>query len=951
MLHVLLCRADSNAWPDSDDEREYEWENLRYADDDLCSVVDSADITLGETISGDLQMSNSSLIEVNTAALTCDQLQAGEAKKKTRQRTPPPALDTSLPWKAPSFEKAKANAEKYHPRIGYKGNFHRFHWLKTTTGRHCTLGGSGEQCDLWSEGTVSQFSKYGPGISNYFKFVKWLFWVFVTLSILQSVPIALNTFGKEDITDGSSIDYIFVTTAGNLGDSNRTLSISLPGCGSGAYQERDCEVSKQDLAIYYSAVCVLGALVVLAAFVWLRVFELQEVVMLDKNTVSASDFTVTVSHLPRDIKASDIKRHFERLTNYDVVDVRIAEDNEEDIMLFFRRGELFRQRKHIVDLYRYEKSVGKKSQKFYDGLTQDIEDITSNIEKIESLLAKHLSKQLQKNKESIPLFAYVTFAESLGAHRALQIYRDTWLSYWFMKPKKLLKGSKPQLRRSPQPSIIIWENLGYSEKQRAQRRAFTWMISIALLLISAICTFSSRAFEQKAQNEGGNDECPVGYDSWSKEEQIEYSEDHPGTEHCYCSKLSLSEQSNDSFCRSYYEAQAIAGAFTYLGAFLVVCINGAIDFILKKCAIFEKHHSIDDLEQSVFVRMFILKFINSGALFLLSNIPFILSTILGQSYNESVDFTPEWFATVGVNIILVQAGDIFIPHVWKIYRFWTFHSAIRAAKKHPSHALNQKELNELYIGPDFLLSTRYAQLMSNFYICLIFATGMPVLCVIAMLNFYFSYWIDKYLFTNFYRTPPYYNAKIGRRATSMIPFAVFLFLGVGLWTLGNREIFRTKNNDGYDSYYRDYEAGNVSQKVTQTHVIPIFAVFVALGIFIFLGLILRHFAGGIHAVINGLCGRYLSKYEMYFELQQYVQSNINMSYRRATRRHIIKGYVIFLYWKLHLFSCFVGLHTYKMFENPKYRAGFNLTKKFTETHDNVSSIRFLEVSSFSWLFF
>lgn len=37
-----------------------------------------------------------------------------------------------------------------------------------------------------------------------------------------------------------------------------------------------------------------------------------------------------------------------------------------------------------------------------------------------------------------------------------------------------------------------------------------------------------------------------------------------------------------------------------------------------------------------------------------------------------------------------------------------------------------------------------------------------------------------------------------------------------------------------------------------------------------------------------------------------------------------------------------GLYTYKMFENPKYRSGFNLTSKFAKTHSDVSSIRFLD---------
>lgn len=814
---------------------------------------------------------------------------ASRSVKKASSLRVPPSLDVTKPWKKPSIQKAISNANKYHPRIGNAGAYGEFDWLRTTTGRHCSIGGGGEQCDLWAEGTVSQFSKFGPGISNYFKFVKWLFWIFVALSIIQAVPIAFNTYGDEQITHGTSIDYIFATTVGNLGDSNRTYTVTLPGCDTGAYVSADCEISKKDIAIFYTSVSMCAAVIVLLGYLWLRVFELQEVVLLDKNTVSASDFTVTISNLPKNFKASELKRHMATLTKYPVVDVRIAEDNEEDIRLFFKRGELFRKRRNIVELYRYQKSLGKKKDKFYNALSEDIKDVTMKIEEIESLLGKHFSKQVRKDKEFVPLFAYVTFEESIGAHRALQIYRDTWLSYWFMDSSKLFKGNRLHLERSPQPSIIIWENLGYSKWHRYRRRAFTWIVSIALLFFSAICTFSTRAYEQRAQNTGGEKDCPAGFDSWSEEDQLTYAEDNAGAEHCYCSNLSLSEQSNNPFCRSYFEAQAIAGAFTYVGAFVVVVINGAIDFILKKCAIFEKHHSIDDLELSVFVRMFILKFINSGALFLLSNTPFILSAIFGQNYHDSVDFTPEWFATVGVNIMLVQVGDIINPHAWKLYRYIVFHLNLRSYQNDPTVALNQKELNELYMGPDFLLSTRYAQLMCNFYICLIFSTGMPILCVIAVANFYISYWVDKYLFVNFYRTPPYYNAKIGQEATTMIPYAVLIFLGVAVWTLGNREIFRTKKNHAYESYYGNYEPGNFSQKITQTHVIPVFVFFVVLAFFMVIGLFLKYFAGGIHIILNGLCGRYLSKYEMYFELQQYLQTNINMSYRRAIQRHIIKG--------------------------------------------------------------
>ncbi len=270
-----------------------------------------------------------------------------------------------------------------------------------------------------------------------------------------------------------------------------------------------------------------------------------------------------------------------------------------------------------MELFRYQKVLNEKKQKFFEELNEDIKELTMKIKKIERKIAKNLEKLQKKHKDSrtsIPLLAFVTFEESVGAHRALQLYRISWWTYWFMESSKRFKGCRLKLERSPEPSTIIWENLGYSRWSRLKRRLLTWSFSILLLLFSAVTSFTDRAVQQSAQNHGGNAPCPNAFDSWSRDQQLQYSQANSGTAHCYCSNLSLEQQSHDSYCQDYYRAQATSGALTYFSAFLVVMINGCIDLVLKKFAEFEKHHSIDELELSVFVRMFILKFINSGIL-------------------------------------------------------------------------------------------------------------------------------------------------------------------------------------------------------------------------------------------------------------------------------------------------------------------------------------------------
>ena len=62
-------------------------------------------------------------------------------------------VELNEPWIRPSLEFAQKYAKQNHPRVGGKGG-DLYPFLHTTTGRHCIVGGWGEQLDLWSEGQV-----------------------------------------------------------------------------------------------------------------------------------------------------------------------------------------------------------------------------------------------------------------------------------------------------------------------------------------------------------------------------------------------------------------------------------------------------------------------------------------------------------------------------------------------------------------------------------------------------------------------------------------------------------------------------------------------------------------------------------------------------------------------------------------------------------------------------
>ena len=92
--------------------------------------------------------------------------------------------------------------------------------------------------------------------------------------------------------------------------------------------------------------------------------------------------------------------------------------------------------------------------------------------------------------------------------------------------------------------------------------------------------------------------------------------------------------------------------------------------------------------------------------------------------------------------------------------------------------INQKELNELYEYPKMNVSAKYSYiaktiLMSFFYIP-IFPLGM----LISLLGFILGYWLEKYNFSNMYKTPEMLNRQIAEFYTNYFVLTFFVY-GIG----------------------------------------------------------------------------------------------------------------------------------------------------------------------------
>lgn len=111
-------------------------------------------------------------------------------------------------------------------------------------------------------------------------------------------------------------------------------------------------------------------------------------------------------------------------------------------------------------------------------------------------------------------------------------------------------------------------------------------------------------------------------------------------------------------------------------------------------------------------RLFVTTYVNTALLVLVVNADVegifetqfggLAASLFGQG--TFVDYTAGWFQVVAVEIMLFGLLNVFAPHFYPILLL-----CINTARRLLRKPISQSELNELYLGPDFILSFRLSQ--------------------------------------------------------------------------------------------------------------------------------------------------------------------------------------------------------------------------------------------------
>lgn len=182
------------------------------------------------------------------------------------------------------------------------------------------------------------------------------------------------------------------------------------------------------------------------------------------------------------------------------------------------------------------------------------------------------------------------------------------------------------------------------------------------------------------------------------------------------------------------------------------------------------------------------------------------------------DFTVEWYRVVGSTISFTMLINIITPHTGAIVGLF-IGSLTKCLDRGCTcdHRRTKQRLQEdyehKYTGPEFLIEIRYSQILASFYIMMIYSSGMPLLYPIGMLQYFMTYWTDKFLFLRLYRTPPRYGIEMSEVVRKTMVFGVLVHWLFGFYMYSNSQIFTYSSSFAYLDYVRGQVQTNVGSYI------------------------------------------------------------------------------------------------------------------------------------------
>jgi len=530
---------------------------------------------------------------------------------------------------------------------------------------------------------LQTFDRFGTDISQYMHFIYYTSRLFFCLFFLNLSNLVINM-------EGGNLSFLKLGSAEagvnplavlhTIGNTETTGVLAKGGHSYGVVE------------------LVTGAILVCYLY-WLR-GKMSEIRSRIRNsqslsTLTAADFTVMVSDLPDGWRPDDIRSFFERFG--EVVHVSLALNNRQLILEMKRTTEL--RDRHTEASLHLLTLMSKYARR--DAIVRARSAAIKSLNKLER--HRRDMRTLVRGKYRHTGYAFVTFNKAAVAREVVRR-----LTKGGTDEQRLgsVLGEPIRVKRAPEPSDVIWENLQYSKREQALRQTASTLTMCVIAAAGIFGIFSSNFFIAPGVN----------------------------------------------------PTVSISSTIQYLGQMLgslLVNVAGHIFFFLSVLALaklYERQHSHGDKEKEMMIKMTVFQVLS----IVMQAVLFLYIEVNANQYQLSRHqgrFGAAWYVSGAQVVLVALVGDTFVinlgmdlfrpvPDLVNRYIF---------ARK----AKTQAKMNELWsIDADVTLGFR-VQLMNKIVVVgLMFSFAIPLLYLLIFFYLWSAHWVDRYIFLRRLTPPP-----------------------------------------------------------------------------------------------------------------------------------------------------------------------------------------------------
>jgi len=398
-----------------------------------------------------------------------------------------------------------------------------------------------------------------------------------------------------------------------------------------------------------------------------------------------------------------------------------------------------------------EKEVLLKKKIKYDQTNVSTEQICTRIEEIERSLEDFKKQKPEPTHVVFAVFGHANDAEYVRYRFLKGFIRkrfDKIFSIFISRFDKLA-GKVVVVKRAPEPTDILWENLGFTSLERLKKRLVSNLVMLILIAIGFSIVMMINWAQDRVKNGVGQG--------------------------IYVQLLSLTSSVMIFF-------------WDLLSAHV-------IKFLSNK----EKNSTLTGFYKEAAGKLSRMQLINTGF------IPLLAKIVIADNFSSSLSFKDR-FSTIniyGKGGLIENMYFVFIVHAFLqpivtlfdpsyIYKRWL---QKKGADEDYCDKMTQRQAHHFFEGADMDMADKYATLIRTILLASFYAPAIPFALIFSLVGLLLTYWADKYVLLRRIALPKSLNNDLTNTMVEYLEWMAFMF------SLGNLMFMYTLKDSQSDLVY------------------------------------------------------------------------------------------------------------------------------------------------------